>query len=91
MPTVQLYEFGQISSRPEDKDEYERWEKNGKSGKEPSWVYAKDLPDKLEMLNKGGKIIMYLPNYMVPFEMHFFIPIIINKKITNYFLLPDAK
>ena len=28
---------------------------------------------------------MYLPNYMLPFEMHFFIPIIINKKITNYF------
>ena len=43
------------------------------------------IDSKLEMLNKGGKIIMYLPNYMLPFEMHFFIPIIINKKITNYF------
>jgi len=40
---------------------------------------------KLKILNKGGRIIMYLPNYMFPFELHFLIPIIINKNITSYF------
>ena len=48
MPTIQLYEFEKISSRPTDKTKYEQWEKGGKLGREPSWRYVKDLPDKLD-------------------------------------------
>ena len=39
----------------------------------------------LSMLNKNGKIVIFSPNYDFPYEPHFVIPIIINKKITEFF------
>jgi SAM-dependent methyltransferase len=38
-----------------------------------------------KMLAKNGKIIIICPNYSFPYEPHFNIPIIINKKITYKF------
>jgi len=38
-----------------------------------------------KLLKKGGKNIILCPNYDFPYESHYKIPIIFNKKITNFF------
>jgi SAM-dependent methyltransferase len=38
----------------------------------------------LDLLNKNGKNIIICPNYDFPYEPHFVLPIIINKKITHF-------
>jgi len=40
------------------------------------------LRKKMELLKYDGSIVMFFPNYLFPIEMHFFLPILINKKIT---------
>ena len=45
-----------------------------------SW---QDFLEKIdEWLNEGGKCVILCPNYGFPYESHFRIPIVINKKIT---------
>ena len=36
------------------------------------------------LLNENGKLIVLCPNYGFPYESHFRIPVIVNKKITYY-------
>ena len=38
-----------------------------------------------KILNKDGINIILCPNYDFPYESHYIIPIIINKKITKFF------
>ena len=44
-----------------------------------------------KLLNKNGKNIILAPNYDFPYEPHFVIPIIINKKITKFFFKNKIK
>ena len=37
------------------------------------------------LLKKNGKLIVLCPNYGFPYESHFRIPVLLNKKITYYF------
>ncbi|NGX56701.1 MAG: Ubiquinone biosynthesis O-methyltransferase [Candidatus Anoxychlamydiales bacterium] len=46
-----------------------------------NWNLA--LLKSIDMLNKNGKLIILCPNYCFPYESHFRIPIIFNKKITS--------
>lgn len=39
----------------------------------------------IKLLANNGKLIILCPNYSFPYEPHFNIPIIVNKKITYYF------
>jgi 2-polyprenyl-3-methyl-5-hydroxy-6-metoxy-1,4-benzoquinol methylase len=45
----------------------------------------KFLKKTYSLLNKNGKIIIYAPNYDFPYEPHFVLPIIFNKKLTKIF------
>lgn len=45
-------------------------------------IYIKKIDN---LLNKDGKSIILCPNYDFPYEPHFIIPIILNKKITYKF------
>ena len=45
--------------------------------------WKKFLNKKIELLKHDGSIVMFFPNYLFPIEMHFFLPILINKQITN--------
>ncbi len=53
------------------------------------WKKYIEQTDKL--LNKNGKNIILAPNYDFPYEPHFVIPIIINKKITKFFFKNKIK
>lgn len=44
------------------------------------WEKCLDILD--QHLNQNGRIILMLPNYSFPFEVHFMIPIIISKSLT---------
>lgn len=43
------------------------------------------------LLNKNGLSIIFAPNYDFPYEPHFVLPIIINKKITKFFFKNKIK
>lgn len=47
--------------------------------------YEKYIKKTCEFLNNNGTNIILCPNYDFPYESHYIIPIIINKKITKFF------
>ena len=47
--------------------------------------YEKYIEKTCKFLNKNGISIVLCPNYDFPYESHYIIPIIINKKITKFF------
>ena len=47
--------------------------------------YEKYIENTYKFLNKNGTNIILCPNYDFPYESHYIIPIIINKKITKFF------
>jgi len=47
--------------------------------------YEKYIEKTCEFLNNNGTSIILCPNYDFPYESHYIIPIIINKKITKFF------
>ena len=53
--------------------------------------YEKYIEKTCEFLNNNGTNIVLCPNYDFPYESHYIIPIIFNKKITHFFFKSYVK